>query len=282
MITPTPSIPESIESACPLGLIPLLPDLSTMTPCLLVHTPVACFYSKWGQVFDFSLWSGAVVHFTSIPSAYALSLWLLWLLNAMILIKSSIPFAILMGFSSIHHPVAFLVNMLILYSKHCLLHSSSLQYHNHWSSQLHPPHGHFPLVLIHNVFKHVSFDSCPWTSHIRAPWTFFCLFPTWYQEDSLIPWAPFPSVSTHTHCCSSHHCFTLDGLPSSMLDLQHQLGEFMMIEYFPHSGFLSIPDARGVSRDIFGDSNSLVLDDFERAEAHLSSCWLFSYWSGAC
>ena len=57
-----------------------------------------------------------------------------------------------------------------------------------------------------------------------------------------------------------------------MLDLQHQLGEFMMIEYFPHSGFLSIPDARGVSRDIFRDSNSLVLGDFERAEAHLSSC----------
>lgn len=60
-----------------------------------------------------------------------------------------------------------------------------------------------------------------------------------------------------------------DGVPSSMQDLQCQLGEFMQIEHFHHTGFLSIPDACGVPRDIFRDSNSLVLSDFERAEARL-------------
>ena len=54
-----------------------------------------------------------------------------------------------------------------------------------------------------------------------------------------------------------------------MQDLQCQLGEFMQIEHFHHTGFLSIPDACGVPRDIFRDSNSLVLSDFERAEARL-------------
>ena len=54
-----------------------------------------------------------------------------------------------------------------------------------------------------------------------------------------------------------------------MQDLQCQLGEFMQIEHFHHTGFLSIPDACGVPRDIFRDSNSLVFSDFERAEARL-------------
>ena len=54
-----------------------------------------------------------------------------------------------------------------------------------------------------------------------------------------------------------------------MQDLQCQLGEFMTIEHFHHTGFLSIPDVRGVPRDIFRDSHSLVLGDFERAEARL-------------
>ena len=43
----------------------------------------------------------------------------------------------------------------------------------------------------------------------------------------------------------------------------------MTIEHFHHTGFLSIPDVRGVPRDIFRDSHSLVLGDFEHAEARL-------------
>ena len=39
--------------------------------------------------------------------------------------------------------------------------------------------------------------------------------------------------------------------------------------YFHHTGFLSIPDVHGVPCDIFRDSHSLVLGDFEHAEARL-------------
>jgi hypothetical protein len=56
-----------------------------------------------------------------------------------------------------------------------------------------------------------------------------------------------------------------------MQDFQCQFGEFMTIENFHHTGLLSILDARGVPRDIFRDSNSLVLSDFERADARLLS-----------
>ena len=56
-----------------------------------------------------------------------------------------------------------------------------------------------------------------------------------------------------------------------MQDFQCQLGEFMTIDHFHHTGLLSNPDVHGVPRDIFRDSNSLVLGDFERADAWLLS-----------
>lgn len=56
-----------------------------------------------------------------------------------------------------------------------------------------------------------------------------------------------------------------DGTPAKMKDLQCQFAEHIDIRNYAKTGFLLIPDADGICRDIFQDSTYLLMEDFVRA-----------------